>query len=318
MPFEIVDPLLAHFEKIKSYPSGWANIRLKGKTIFGLQATEIEVRAPFIDRPVLQVNYFLAPAEPVTSDNIHEQFLNPLTARLGPPLRTGNYYDLNDWRKALSPYAVVFTATWESKDVRISLSVFGGTRATENGVTAAAIYINWTDEKTAAKPLREKMLAFETEVAALLSESMAIHKFKVKYMQYPFVVYHYENEDPRAADDDPELRASQLALYRNHIIPTPQFIRNKLSNYEIAVYRIPELKKTFISKKSDTTFIPDQSPVAPIFYEVLPARGPGGREFEVNQFIIDDSKESNSLLDLVQWVERLSGVKTVMSERIDD
>jgi hypothetical protein len=111
---------------------------------------------------------------------------------------------------------------------------------------------------------------------------------------------------------------AQLALYRNDFVPLPDALRNKMSEYDVCVFRIPALEKTFVANKWDAVFIRDKEKCSSVFFEVLPARGPGGRELEVKQLYMHDSGAGTGLLDLMQWMERLSGVQTVMSERADD
>jgi len=50
----------------------------------------------------------------------------------------------------------------------------------------------------------------------------------------------------------------------------------------------------------------------------LPARGSGGRELELKELLIEDSKESNTLLDLIKEIENITGLKAQTSERYDD
>jgi hypothetical protein len=51
---------------------------------------------------------------------------------------------------------------------------------------------------------------------------------------------------------------------------------------------------------------------------VLPARGSGGRELELKELRIEDAKESDSLLKLIQLIETDIGLKAQRRERYDD
>lgn len=315
-PFAEVIPQVAHILKLKSYPEGWANVRLRGSDIFDLKCAQMEIRAPFEDRQVMQVIYELAPITVVNEQGLHSRFIDRLETHFGSPIKSESFYNKQDWRSGLSQSSVVHSATWEFGKVRYSLSVYGGTRTNDGGECAAGLYVNYIDEKTAAAPLKQKMEAFAKQVDGFIGGTQ-IHKFKLQNKQHKFFVSHYGNKITDEAKHDYDLRFAQMCLYRQNAMPTPKTIADGLDEDQTAVYRIAELQKTFVSTKWDTTFIADFDTVKPIFFEVHPARGPGGRELEINKLLLSDLG-GNSLLDMAQWIERLSGVKTTMLERADD
>lgn len=315
--FGEVTPLLSGFGQLPSYPTGWANLHVKGTTIFGLNCPVIEIRAPFPDRPVLQVQYHLAPLSPVATGDLHSAYVQLLTAQLGTPDKQESYYDNTLYKGAYSASAVVFTASWDTADVHLGLSVFGGTRQIHGNDHAATLYLQWKNEVTAAKKLLQEADELVSHFLPLI-ENAALHKTELAHPQLPFFDFNNQATDPRKPDHAPLLRYARIALYKRNNYPTPVEISRNLKENEIALLHIPEMHSTFLANKWDMTFVKDDGQSPPIFSEILPARGSGGRELTINGWNARDSRESNKLLDLVQWIERLSGVKTIMQEFYDE
>ena len=137
--FDEVSILLKDFEKFKPY-GGRPNIRCKCSEIFGIVSHEFEVRAPAEDRPILQVQYELAPIQSKFWQRLHAPFLHQLSQVLGEPVeKRRNYYPYGVMKKYDSGN-VVFSVTWLFGDLRVSLSVYGGTRYQESGAAAAGLY----------------------------------------------------------------------------------------------------------------------------------------------------------------------------------
>lgn len=316
-PLNEVRVVLDKFEKFKPF-GGWPNIRCKCPNAFGLVTTEFEVRAPFEDRPVLQVQYEIAPIKSGFLERPHTPYLKQLEKVLGKPVKSEKLYRQTHLKKKYLSSAVVFSAKWLFDDIRISLSVYGGTRNNDSGLCAAGIFIDWIDEIKAAKPFREKAQSFGKLISGHVSNDTVINKFKLQYKQKPFRVVHFELSDPYIAEKDDNLRVSQLSLYNQELFQTPKQIQNKLEEDEIALYTIRELGKTFISNKWDTVFLNSTDEKDLIFYEVLPARGSGGRELKLKELRINDSRDSNTLLKFIQLIETDIGLKVQRQETYDD
>lgn len=316
-PLNEVRFLLDKFEKFEPF-GGWPNIRCKCPNAFGLVTTEFEVRAPFEDRPVLQVQYEIAPIKSGFLEKLHIPYLEQLENVFGKPVKSEKLYNKILVTKKYLSSAVVFSARWLFDDIRISLSVYGDTRNNDSGPSAAGIYIDWTDEIKAAKPFREKSESFEKLISGHINNDSVINKFKLQYKQRPFRVVHFELSDPYIAEKDNNLRASQLSLYNQELFQTPWQIQNQLEEDEICFYTIRDLGKTFISNKWDTVFLTSTDEKPLIFYELLPARGSGRRELELKELKIDDARDSDTLLKLIQLIETNIGLKIQRQERYDE
>lgn len=316
-PLNEVRTMLENIEKFKPY-GGWPNVRCKCSGIFGLPATEFKVRAPFEDRPVLQVQYEIAPIKPGFLEKLHSPYLKQLVKVLGKPFKSENLYSQPHLKKEYLSSAVVFSVKWLFNDIRISLSVYGGTRSNESGLCAAGIFIDWIDEIKASKPFREKIELFEKTMSEHISNDIVIKKFKLQYKQRPFRVVHYELNDPYIAEKDNKLRASQMSLYKRELYLTPRIISSKLRDDEIGYYKVADLDGIFISNKWDTVFLTPNQKNEMTYWEILPARGLGGRELDLKELKIEDTKSSLTLLDLVGQIEADIEQKIERKEAYDD
>jgi hypothetical protein len=314
-----VRSILEGFEKFQPY-GGWPNIRCKCPEIFGLAATEVEVRAPYEDRPVLQVQYSIAPVNQGSFEMFHSPYLEQLENILGKAVKCESDYTHQGLSKEYLYSVVVFNAKWLFDDIRISLSVYGGTRNDGSGPCGAGIFIDWTNEIKAANPFREKREQLESALSDHIKDNIAFDKFKLSYKQMPFRITHYGLKVSYVAGKESILRAAQMALYTRDLLQTPKIIQGKLYEDEIGFYRVPELNKIFISNKWDTIYIDatEDKEKSLIFHEVLPARWPGGRELELKDLRIKDSKTSDALLHLIQKIETETGIEIQRKETYDD
>ena len=316
-PLNEVRLILEDIEKFKPY-SGWPNIRCRCSSIFGLQANEFEVRAPFEDRPVLQVQYEIAPIKPEFFEKLHSPFLYQLVKVLGNPFKTENLYSQPHLKKEYLSSAVVFSAKWIFNNIRISLSVYGGTRSNDSGLCAAGIFIDWTNEIKASKPYREKTEIFEKTMSEHISNDIFIKKYKLQNKQRPFRIVHYELNDPYIAEKDINLRASQMSLYKRELYQTPSIISSKIQDDEIGYYKIANFDGIFISNKWDTIFLKPNHKNEMTYMEILPARGSGGKQLYLKELKIDDTKNSLILLELVGQIEKDIEQKIERRETYDD
>ena len=316
-PLNEVRSLLEDVEQFAPY-GGWPNIRCRCSSVYGLAAKECEIRAPFEDRPTLQVHYEIAPIPTVFFEKMNTPFLKQMEKALGKPYKTENLYTQPDLRKENLPGIVVFSAKWLIDGIRVSLSVYGAVRNNDSGPAAAGIFIDYLDEVEISKPFRKRTEAFENRLAKLITKDIDIKTFKLQHAQKPFRIADHNLEDPHLAEKDMELRAAQLALYRRELYQTPAAISSKLKANEIGYYEVAELDKIFISNKWDTTFLKPGQYSELTFWDILPARGPGRRELDLKELNIEDAKGSLILLDLVAQIEKDTGQKIEMRIAYDD
>lgn len=293
---------------------GWPNLRCQCREIFCLEATEFQATAPLTDRPVIRIQYELAPMKIPLFAKLHVPFLAGMQQMLGAPDEATSHYRSLGHLKGYGSGEVVYHAKWNLGDVSIGLSVYGGTRKNEAGLAAAGLYIHWDNEIKAAVPYRKERMDQETKMEAAVTtisrSSMKI--YKLQQQQGPFVVMSYGRPTPEG-----EHRAAQLALYKHHVLHTPEMIRSKIIGNEVALYYLEPLQSWFLSNRWDTTPIAPHIPNKAVFYDVFPGRGPGYYQLIVNDLRIDDSRSNPALYELVKELEKATGIAVEIFEEYD-
>lgn len=153
--FKDTKDILSKFPQYPPY-GGWSNIRCACSEIVGLKSTVADIRAPFDDRPVMQVIYDLAPSGDTRWGKLHLFYLAQLKTIFGKPVKAEDLYKGHNPENKYVSGAVVFSAKRLFGDIRISLSVYGGIRQEETGDAAAGLFIDWINEKKAAEPFISK------------------------------------------------------------------------------------------------------------------------------------------------------------------
>lgn len=305
--------------KLPQYPpyGGWSNIRCACSSVFGLKSTMASIRAPFDDRPVMQVSYELVPSGDATWGKLHRWYVDQLTRTLGQPVKSESLYRDHNPDNTYVSGGVVYSAGWLFGDVRISLSVYGGIRQEETGDAAAGLFIDWINEKKAAGPFISKNSTLEQELSVYLADSRDIQLFTLTDKQRKFYLTHIDIGDPDVTKDE-GLRLAQLALYRNDLVQSPEYIRRLLNENEIAVKFIAAERRMVIANKWDATVLDYSKNERISFTELLPARGSGRYHLQVKDLTIIDSRESDTLLRLVAHFESITGVQINRETGYDD
>lgn len=295
--------------------NGWSDLVIPGTEILGLKCTEINLRAP-ADSLILQVNYNLAPVITVSESDLHSTYLNHLVRVLGEPTKTEDLYNSRMYNGKITSGSVVYVAKWETETVRLGLSVYGGIRDEATNPYAAGIYIDWLDEVSAAQPQLQLLAETLRELQVGYHQITDIRKFSVTWPIRKYFVEHYANTNPREAESNDDVRAAQLALYKKNAIVTPEFVSADLDERDIKVFRLNN--KVLMSTKWDTTFLSPGDESSIVFTQLHPARGSGCRMLDVNGISLIDESRGNALLDVANWLSRLSGNKIEMQEGYDE
>lgn len=305
--------------KLPQYPpyGGWSNIRCKCSSVFGLNSTMASIRAPFDDRPVMQVSYELVPSGDSTWGKLHLFYLAQLKTIFGKPAKAEDLYKGHIPENKYVSGAVVFSANWLFGDIRISLSVYGGIRHEQTGDAAAGLFIDWINEKKAAGPFISKNSTLEQELSVYLADSRDIQLFTLTDKQRKFYLTHIDIGDPDITKDE-GLRLAQLALYRNDLVQSPEYIRRLLKENEIAVKFLTEERRMVIANKWDATVLDYSKNERVSFTDLLPARGSGRYHLQVKDLTIIDSRESDTLLRLVAHIEHVTGIQVNRETSYDD
>lgn len=308
--------ILSNVPQFSPY-EGWSNIRCKCSEIFGLKSTEANMRAPFDERPIMQVIYDLVPTDDRIWGKLHLSYVAQLTEVLGQPTKTENLYSERFHNHEYLSGSVVYSATWLIGDIRISLSVYGDIRHEQSGDTAAGLFIDWINEKKAALPFRSNNITLEQELYAYLMDSNDVEKYVLTENQRKFYVTHIDLGDPDVTKDE-NLRLAQMALYRNELLQTPEFLRRSLRENEIILKFLREEHRMIIANKWDATFLRYHQGEAISFIDILPARGPGSYILQVKDLSISDARKSYTLINIVAHIENITGEHVKRETGYDD
>jgi hypothetical protein len=287
--------------------------------IFGLKANEFSLRSPHSNKPILQVSYEIEPIYTNGFKKRHTPYLEKLQSILGKPIAKEEYYNPIGIKKEFMYSVVIFSAKWQFKDIRISLSVYGGIRNNKSGESGAGIYIDWIDLKKAAKPFINEVITQQNEFIEEIYNKVIDRKFKLNFKQRPFFLPESDQNNPYANITDTKLRVSQIALYCPTSFITPKQLSKDIEEDEVVLYYSEASGKIYLSNKWDTTFVKNNEYSSEItYYDVLPARGNGRKQLQIKRLFIEDSRDSNSILKLVRAIEDITGKEVKKLDGFDD
>jgi hypothetical protein len=292
---------------------GWPNLRGACQSVFGLAATECNLRAPAARKPIMQVSYELAaPASSAWMTAVPEPWLSALTALLGPPAEAG--FTNNTWHQG--PGSVVYSARWNQPTMRISLSVFGGIRHGQGGPAAAGLFLDWQDEIAAARPFYEAAQAQSVALQAVADQADTPQIFTTQQPQGGYLMPDYGAADPYPALTDTLLRQSQRALYREGLLETPRQIQAQLTNHDIALWPVPGRPEWAISTRWDTILLTTAGPATELL-TLRPAKGSGGLTLSIGDLRLHDAYGTPALAALATAIEQQVGQQVSQPEDCD-
>jgi hypothetical protein len=309
-----VKSLLASEHFLKPH-GGWPNVRIICKEAYEFPSTEFEARSPSSDdRPVMQVSCELSPPNQRDRPIQPDFWVQSLTDTLGPP---GHVL------KAKAPVvgapwaSVVYSARWKVNDVRLTLSVYGGLRENEAGISAACMSIDWVNEIAAAKPFLKKIRRLEHQLVmnALNIRSMSITDLDID--QAPFYVPDYTLSDPHIALANELLRHSQRALIHPELLETPTIVKQKLKKNQVALWTADSESHLMISTRWDSAVIESQSANEIKWVNILPAKGSGRMSLIVNELRVSDVHSSKGLTAVVRKIQEHLGYPIKCKEDYD-
>ncbi|MBO2011104.1 hypothetical protein [Hymenobacter negativus] len=291
---------------------GWPNLRGACQSVFGLAATECNLRAPAAHKPIMQVSYQLAAlALGEWMAAVPEPWLTPLTALLGPPAEAA--FTANTWHRG--PGSVMYSARWRRPEVIISLSVFGGVRHEQGGPAAAGLWLDWQDEIAAARPFYE---AARNQSAALQAAAGQLagplQVFTTQLAQGGFMMANFAAEDPYPALSNTLLRQSQRALYREGLLETPIQIQDQLTDHQIALWAVPGRAEWAVSTRWDTVLLISNGPAVELVI-LRPAKGSGGLTLRIGDLRLSDEYDTPGLGALAAALKQQVGL---VVNRVED
>ncbi len=260
--------------------------------IFGLAAVGAALMAPGPERPVLQATYRLAPL-PGGELGEPPAWLGLLADSLGAPDDIG-HRDLGDYRDPSN--GVRCYASWARDGFGAGLSLYGGLRQRELGISAGGLHVDWADTVAAARPFVAAWQARADRLAALAQDVAEIHVFKLAMPQLPRV----HGGIIGAA------RAAEHALKAPDVLPTPAPIAARLGAKGFGIWQAGGA--WCISHSWDSVTFPLGDPVAATWHDVLPAKGAGHSEIDIARWSVCDVTGSAVIEQAVAALRALPGV----------
>ncbi|MDJ0367258.1 hypothetical protein QMK33_19085 [Hymenobacter sp. H14-R3] len=310
LTLEATEAALPAAKRLPTY-GGWPTLRCRCPSAYGLATTECSLRAPGRRKPVLQASYELAPPPHHGSYVIDPAYwLVPLTHLLGPPGKAGSSAGPS------TSSNVVHWATWQRPTVRVSLSVFGGLREDDGAVSAAGLYLDWQDERTAAQPSLAAALAQSAALAARVGAASKLLLFATAQPQGPYFHPDLSQPAPYTATPGLLLRQAQRALYGEDLLDTPAAISARLTDHGVALWPVPGGAQWAVSTRWDTVLLTPAGPPTDLL-TLRPARGTGGVLLHVGDLQLPDAYGSSALATLATAIEKHVGAAVSRREDSD-
>lgn len=302
-------------ENLFTGSSAWENFEIQCSEIAELKALTCSFRGPSLNRPVMQVSFELATINPKLFEKPHSPYVKHLTKLFGEPNKISKQR-LENGQKYNEGYAssnVIYNCKWWLGDILISLSVFGGIRTKKEGEYAAGLYFDWLNEERTAEPYFDDFLSKESELTQDISD---IRKVSIKYDSRPYYRSHYELKNPHLASKNRAIRTAQLILYSQNLYRTPDELAEELTDNQIIIFKSKKTDNWCVGNKWDFTPITSESTLK--YIDIKPARGSGGTEMNINSLNISDEKNSETLKELLNTLEELTGHKFEKTIGYDD
>lgn len=281
---------------------GWPNYRLLEQHIFGLTALVTEVRGPYGDRECVQQIFELTLDADYPLAELEARYLGKIEPVIGRPSKANRYTT-----KTVSQ--VAYSADWDVDDLRVTLSIYGGPRASHGGMATAGLFVNLRDELPIMARYAGALSVRESALWGTLTSPDVLHISRLQTNLKPFSL------QPWAAQSDAIRRKAQKAFYQRDLLETPPLVSQHLTANEVALWRHGD--HLFVSTQFDTVqLVAGQTTLEVV--NILPARGGGGLNVHVGELQIGDVPKSRPLTELVAAIQAVCAVRSSYQETYDD
>lgn len=298
---EEVRELLKDKRPLRGY-DGDSNFKVQCCDAFGFGVSEVSIRAPANNRPVMQVSYELVPQNLESSTVDTDYWVNILTGYLGQSLHL--YQPVNYPIDGSKSGHVVFSSSWVVGDIRVTLSYYGGLRQNEVGAfSIAGLYLDWENVVVFAAPYLEKVQRLEESLVVIDPQKYARNIVKLGQEQRPYYLPDYNCQNPHAAVTDHKLRRAQRVLTSPNLFDTPKVLADRLDARSVVIWQPQGVEDFVLSNKWDSVCVYLDAARNNISWSnLLPAKGSGGMWISVNGLSVGDNHSSNILANLVREI----------------
>ena len=288
---------------------GWPNLRGSCQAAFGLATTACNLRAPAPHKPVLHVDYALAPAPShLAGAATLAHWLGPLTELLGPPATPAAQLPRPERGSLL------FRAAWQRAGHHLSLLVYGALQPNLPGPTAT-LALEWQDLQRAAQPFLAATQAQEARLAAAFQLKPNLLLVELQEAQPNNAL------PPATPQPSPEAQILQAkrALFHSGLYRTPAPLLAQLSAQQAALWLVAGDDDWALSTRLATVLLPGRRGPGPRIELVTtrPAKGGGFMSLHVGELALYDKYESPALGQLAAELERRAFATVIYSESSD-
>ena len=291
-------PLLNTYDKTR-------HLHFVCKNAYKMPALEFSVSSYALDRPIMQVVFELSGPGYNRMNSKIKFWKESISQYLGKPERTSRH---STFFYPDPSSGVKFCSSWLNQSIRVTLSVYGGERQTNNGIAHAGLFIDWTDEIKAAqsfiKDYEEREVLLDTLFSNL--SDCKIHELGSEQKQWHLPDYTLSN--PHIALSNPILRKSQKVLSCRNLLDTPPDFKEILNSKSIAIWRNDNEQYWGISNCWDTVFFKMKQDIPIMWQNLLPAKGPGRMLLNISDLSIEDEHSSKPLTSIVSDIEYIMDV----------
>lgn len=292
---EEVRELLKDKKPLRVCESG-SNFKVQCCDAMGFAVSEVSMRAPANNRPVMQVSYELVPQDPMSKTVDPDFWVNTLTRYLGHPLHQSQpaIYPIDGSNSG----RVVFSSSWVVGNIRVTLSCYGGVRVNEEGaISIAGLYLTWENAVLFAAPYLEKVQRLEE---SLVPKKPTCQIVNLGQEQRPYYLPDYNYQNPHAAATDYKLRRAQRVLTSPNLFDTPKVLADMMGARSVMIWQPQGVEDFVLSNKWDSVVVyMDAARNNVSWSNILPAKGSGGMWIGVNGLSISDNHSSEILTNLV-------------------
>ncbi|MBK8034873.1 MAG: hypothetical protein IPK17_36290 [Chloroflexi bacterium] len=281
---------------------GWPSYRLLEQHIFGLKCLVADARGPYEDRECVQQIFELTLDADYPLAELESRYLTKIEPVIGRPIKANRY-------ATQSAAQVAYSADWDSADLRVTLSIYGGPRASHGGMATAGLFVNLRDELPIMARYAAALSARESALWGTLTSPDVLHISRLQTKLTPFSL------QPWAVQSDPVRRKAQKAFYKRDLLETPPLVSQRLAANEVMLWR--HSAHLFVSTQFDTVqLVTGQTTLEVV--NILPARGGGGLSVHVGELQITDVPGSRPLTELVEAIQAVCAVRYRYQETYDD
>ncbi len=281
---------------------GWPSYRLLEQHIFDLTALVTEVRGPHGDRECVQQIFELRLDADYPLAELESRYLAKLEPTIGRPSKAIRY-------ATKTASQVAYSADWDVADLRVTLSIYGGPRASHGGRATAGLFVNLRDELQIMARYAAALTAREMALWGRLTNPDVLHISRLQSNINAFSL------QPWVVQNEPVRRKAQKAFYKRDLLETPPTVSKRLTANEIALWWHGD--SHFVSTQFDTVeLVAGQTTLEVV--NILPARGSGGLSVRFGELEVTDVPGSQSLMGFVEAVRQACAVHYSYQETYDD